>query len=210
MNDRDAHDFRLWYSHTYVRIDGQVVYVGETQGRSTEGDELELVAMCQTLDGTRVELHISHLSQVVPLKQVSRIVDTGTRLGQVFMTRSPSRQYKKSICESSITTIPPADMSPALIRNYTHTPLVTYSPQEAKERVLSGTALWSAVSDKMLVGAKRGSPNFSCMWRGRMIGKFAINKGEPDVKTLVISKPNGFLLESISEALPGVKCRVAR
>jgi hypothetical protein len=210
MNDRDVHDFRLWYSHTYVRIDGWVVYVGESRVRSTEGDELELVAMCCTLDGTRVELRINNLSQVVPIKQVSRIVDTGTRLGQVFMTRSPSRQYKKSVCGSSVITIPPADVSPALIRNYMHTPLVAYSPQEAKERVLSGTALWSAVSDKMLVGAKRDSPNFSCMWRGRMIGKFAINKGEPDVKTLVISKPNGFLLESISEALPGVTCRVAR
>lgn len=210
MNDRDVHDFRLWYSHTYVRIDGWVVYVGESRVRSTDGYELELVAMCCTLDGTRVELRINNLSQVVPIKQVSRIVDTGTRLGQVFMTRSPSRQYKKSVCGSSVITIPPADVSPALIRNYMHTPLVAYSPQEAKERVLSGTALWSAVSDKMLVGAKRDSPNFSCMWRGRMIGKFAINKGEPDVKTLVISKPNGFLLESISEALPGVTCRVAR
>ena len=210
MNDRDAHDFRLWYSHTYVRIDGQVVYVGESRVRSTEGDEIELVAMCCTLDGTRVELRINNLSQVSPIKQVSRIVDTGTRLGQVFMTRRPSRQYKKSVCESSVITIPPANVSAALVRNYIHTPLVTYSPQEAKERVLSGTALWSAVSDKMLVGARRDSPNFSCMWRGRMVGKFAINKGEPDVKTLVVSKPNGFLLESISEALPGVTCRVAR
>ena len=210
MNERDMHDFRLWYSHTFVRIDGELVLVDGHTRTDEEEDDGPLLVLGHTLDGDSTWFRVHNLSQVEPVKLVSRIVDTGTRLGQVYLTRSPSRQYKKSICESYVAVVPPAPISYKLISNYMYSPLVTYSPQEAKERVLEGVALWSAVSDKMLVGARPGSPNFSCMWRGRLVGRFTINKGEPDVKTLVISKPNGFLFESISASLPGVKCRVAR
>jgi len=225
MTGREIGDIRLWYFDTYVYLNGVPVYVrgramgdedvrGRAMGDEEEaGDSAGVGLACLTMTGESLKVLVHSMSQIVPIRQTSKIVDTGTRFGQVYVTRSPTRQYRKSICASSIVLSPRpciAHSFTTLIRNYLQTSTAIYSPQEAKDRVLSGTALWSAVSDKILIGAVPNNSKFSCMWKGRLVGSFALNKGEPDVKNLVLSRSNGFLLESISEALPGVTCRVAR
>ena len=212
---RDEHrDFALWYLGTYVYLKGALVYIRDIEQVSSVSDtEVKLHVNVRAVGRDTKTVIVTNISDVKPISQHSRIVDSGTRYGQVYVTRSPRRQFRKSLSPQDFIILPRGvDVNPrALAENYVKSSLAVYTPEEAKQRVLSGVALWSAVSDKVLVGAVQNNPRFVCAWKGRMVGTFALDKsGEPDVKKLTLSKPNEFLVDSITSSLVGVQCRVGR
>ena len=212
---RDEHrDFALWYLGTYVYLKGTVVYIRDIEQVSSISDtEVKLHVGVRVVGRDTKTVIVTNFSDVKPISQHSRIVDSGTRYGQVYVTRSPRRQFRKSLCPQDFIILPRgADVNHrVLAENYVKNSLAVYTPEEAKQRVLSGAALWSAVSDRILVGAVQNNPRFVCAWKGRMVGTFALDKsGEPDVKKLTLSKSNEFLVDSITSSLVGVQCRVGR
>ena len=212
---RDEHrDFALWYLGTYVYLKGTVAYILDIEHVSSISDtEVKLHVNVRVVGRDTKTVVVTNFLDVKPISQYSRIVDSGTRYGQVYVTRSPRRQFRKSLSPQDFIILPRGvDVNPrVLAENYVNNSLAVYTPEEAKQRVLSGVALWSAVSDKVLVGAVQNNPRFVCAWKGRMVGTFALDKsGEPDVKKLTLSKPNEFLVDSITSSLVGVQCRVGR
>ena len=211
MTRNEVRDFSIWYLNTYIYLRGSPIYVRDVSDSLVDQyGNIEIKVRARQVGTTEeVLVKISSMSEVTPIPLHPRIVDTGTVYGQVYVSRTPRRQYRKSISPRDLI-ISPIFRGVAfytVAENYIHKPPHYYTLQEAAERVLSGTALWSAVSDKILIGAVAGSSRFVCSWQGRMVGTFALNKlGEPDVKKLTLTKPNAFLLESISEVL-GVECR---
>lgn len=215
MNNREYRDIDRWYSGTYVYIRGVPVLARHFPVKrflEEDDNEVEVSAIVTDLEGNSLSLDVSSVNDIVPIKMSSRIVDTGTVFGHTYVSVRPRRQYKKSLYMENLIMRPLPDylVNRVFVYNYIKNSPTLYSPEEAKERVLSGAALWSAVSNKILIGAVLRSPRFLCAYKGRLVGGFSLEKGEPNVNQLVLSKPNGFLLESISEALPGVVCRVAR
>ena len=211
MTRNECRDFSIWYLNTYIYLRGSPIYVREvcnSEDTSEEGAVLKVRAQRRQAD-KEFFVKIASMSEVTPVPLRPRIVNSGTVYGQVYVSRSPRRQYRKSISPRDLIINPifGSVYFDTVAENYIHEPPQYYTLQEAAERVLSGTALWSAVSDKILIGAVRGVSRFVCSWKGRMVGTFALNKlGEPDVKKLTLTKPNVFLLDSISEVL-GVACR---
>ena len=211
MTRDEVRDFSIWYLNTYIYLRGHPIYVREVCGSEEDSDgNVEIrVRAKQNWNTWEFFVKIASMSEVAPIPLRPRIVDTGTSYGQAYVSRTPRRQYRKSISPRDLMIRPifgGVDFY-TVAENYIHKPPQYYTLQEAAERVLSGTALWSAVSDKILIGAVAGSSRFVCSWKGRMVGTFALNKlGEPDVKKLTLTKPNAFLLDSISEVI-GVECR---
>lgn len=212
MTRDECRDFRIWFSNTYVNLRGEVVYVRDIY----EEEEVEYGEVVLTVRAFRkyeaevFRTRIETLHDVSPIPLRPRVVDSGTAHGQVYVSRSPRRQYRKSISPRDMVVTPNyVSLSfYTVAENYIHKPPQYYTPREAKERVLSGAALWSAISNKVMIGAVPGNHRYVCSWKGRVVGSFALNKlGEPDVKKLTLTKPNEFLLDSISEVL-GVQCRV--
>lgn len=211
MTSDERRDFSIWYLNTYIYLRGSPIYVREVCGSEDTSEEGAVLKVRAKLRGDDKEffVKIASMSEVSPIPLRPRIVNSGTVYGQVYVSRTPRRQYRKSISPRDLIINPIFGSidSCTVAENYIHKPPQYYTLQEAAERVLSGTALWSAVSDKILIGAMPGVPRFVCSWKGRMVGTFALNKlGEPDVKKLKLTKPNAFLLDSISEVL-GVECR---
>ena len=211
MTRDECRDFSIWYMNTYIYLRGSPLYVREVYD-SEEGSNgnVEIkVRVKKHWNTGEFFVRVASMSEVTPVPLRPRIVDTDTVYGQVYVSRTPRRQYRKSISPRDLVISPifgGVDFY-TVAENYIHKPPQYYTLQEAAERVLSGTALWSAVSDKILIGAVAGSSRFVCSWKGRMVGTFSLNKlGEPDVKKLTLTKPNAFLLDSISEVL-GVECR---
>ena len=211
MTGAEVRDFSIWYLNTYIYLRGHPIYVREVcDSEETSYGNVEIKVRAKLrLDDKEFFVRVASMSEVTPVPLRPRIVDTDTVYGQVYVSRTPRRQYRKSISPRDLVISPifgGVDFY-TVAENYIHKPPQYYTLQEAAERVLSGTALWSAVSDKILIGAVAGSSRFVCSWKGRMVGTFALNKlGEPDVKKLTLTKPNAFLLDSISEVL-GVECR---
>jgi hypothetical protein len=207
----ECRDFSIWYLNTYIYLRGFPLYVREVYD-SEEGSNGNVEIKVRAKKHWNTEeffVKISSMSEVSPIPLRPRMVDSGTVYGQVYVSRTPRRQYRKSISPRDMLVNPMSSSVDfyTVAENYVHKPPQYYTLQEAAERVLSGTALWSAVSDKILIGAVAGSSRFVCSWKGRVVGTFALNKlGEPDVKKLTLTKPNAFLLDSISEVL-GVACR---
>lgn len=211
MTRAEVRDFSIWYLNTYIYLRGSPLYVREVYDseETSDGNVVLKVRVKKHGDTEEFFVKIASMSEVTAVPLRPRIVDSGTAYGQVYVSRSPRRQYRKSISPRDLIINPMSSSidSCTVAENYIHKPPQYYTLQEAAERVLSGTALWSAVSDKILIGAIPGVPRFVCSWKGRMVGTFALNKlGEPDVKKLKLTKPNAFLLDSISEVL-GVECR---
>lgn len=211
MTMAEARDFSIWYLNTYIYLRGSPLYVREVcdSEETSGGDVVIKVRVKRHWNTEEFFVKIASMSEVTAVPLRPRIVDTDTVYGQVYVSRTPRRQYRKSISPRDMLVNPMSSSIDfyTVAENYIHKPLHYYTLQEAAERVLSGTALWSAVSDKILIGAVAGSSRFVCSWKGRMVGTFALNKlGEPDVKKLTLTKPNAFLLDSISEVL-GVECR---
>ena len=211
MTGDEVRDFSIWYLNTYIYLRGSPFYVREVYGSGVSfvGNAEIKVRVKKHWNTEEFFVKISSMSEVSPIPLRPRMVDSGTVYGQVHVSRTPRRQYRKSISPRDLVVNPlSSDVDFFTIaENYIHKPPQYYTLQEAAERVLSGTALWSAVSDKILIGAVAGSSRFVCSWKGRMVGTFALNKlGEPDVKKLTLTKPNTFLLDSIAEVL-GVECR---
>ena len=211
MTRDECRDFSIWYLNTYIYLRGSPIYVREVSDseETLESGVVLRVWAKSSWDDKEFFMQIGNMSDVAPIPLRPRIVDTDTVYGQVYVSRTPRRQYRKSISPRDLIISPifgGVDFY-TVAENYIHKPPQYYTLQEAAERVLSGTALWSAVSDKILIGAVVGSSRFVCSWKGRMVGTFALNKlGEPDVKKLTLTKPNAFLLDSISEVL-GAVCR---
>ena len=211
MTRNECRDFSIWYLNTYIYLRGSPLYVREVcDSEETSDDNVVIkVRVKRHWNTEEFFVKIASMSEVTAVPLRPRIVDTDAVYGQVYVSRTPRRQYRKSISPRDLIISPifgGVDFY-TVAENYIHKPPQYYTLQEAAERVLSGTALWSAVSDKILIGAVAGSSRFVCSWKGRMVGTFALNKlGEPDVKKLTLTKPNAFLLDSISEVL-GVECR---
>lgn len=211
MTGAEVRDFSIWYLNTYIYLRGSPFYVREVYGSevSSDGNAEIKVRVKKHWNTEEFFVKISSMSEVSPIPLRPRMVDSGTVYGQVYVSRTPRRQYRKSISPRDLMIRPifgGVDFY-TVAESYIHKPPQYYTLQEAAERVLSGTALWSAVSDKILIGAVAGSSRFVCSWKGRMVGTFSLNKlGEPDVKKLTLTKPNTFLLDTISEVL-GVVCR---
>ena len=211
MTRNEVRDFSIWYLNTYIYLRNSPIYVQEVSDseETLESGVVLRVRAKSSWDDKEFFMQIGNMSDVAPIPLRPRIVDTDTVYGQVYVSRTPRRQYRKSISPRDLIISPifgGVDFY-TVAENYIHKPPQYYTLQEAAERVLSGTALWSAVSDKILIGAVVGSSRFVCSWKGRVVGTFALNKlGEPDVKKLTLTKPNAFLLDSISEVL-GVECR---
>jgi hypothetical protein len=207
----ECRDFSIWYLNTYIYLRGSPIYVLEVYDSEepSNGNVVIKVRAKKHWNTEEFFVKIASMSEVTAVPLRPRIVDTDAVYGQVYVSRTPRRQYRKSISPRDLIISPifgGVDFY-TVAENYIHKPPQYYTLQEAAERVLSGTALWSAVSDKILIGAVAGSSRFVCSWKGRMVGTFALNKlGEPDVKKLTLTKPNAFLLDSISEVL-GVECR---
>ena len=211
MTRDECRDFSIWYLNTYIYLRDSPIYVREVYDsvETLESGVVLRVRAKPRWDGKEFFVQIGSMSEIVPVPLRPRIVDSGTVYGQVYVSRTPRRQYRKSISPRDMLVNPMSSSVDfyTVAENYIHKPPQYYTLQEAAERVLSGTALWSAVSDKILIGAVAGSSRYVCSWKGRMVGTFALNKlGEPDVKKLTLTKPNTFLLDSISEVL-GVGCR---
>lgn len=211
MTADETRDFSIWYLNTYIYLRGSPIYVSEVcDSEFTPEDGIVLKVRAQYRQADKeFFVKIASMSEITAVPLRPRIVDTDTVYGQVYVSRSPRRQYRKSISPRDLIISPIFEGVDfyTVAENYIHKPPQYYTLQEAAERVLSGTALWSAVSDKILIGAMPGVPRFVCSWKGRMVGTFALNKlGEPDVRKLKLTKPNAFLLDSISEVL-GVECR---
>ena len=211
MTRAEARDFSIWYLNTYIYLRGSPIYVREVYDPEvfSNGSAKIKVRVKKHWNTEEFFVKIASMSEVTAVPLRPRIVDTDTVYGQVYVSRAPRRQFRKSISPRDLIINPifgSVDFY-TVAENYIHKPPQYYTLQEAAERVLSGTALWSAVSDKILIGAVAGSSRFVCSWKGRMVGTFALNKlGEPDVKKLTLTKPNTFLLDSIAEVL-GVECR---
>ena len=192
MTHDERRDFTLWYLGTYVYLKGTVVYIRDIEQVSPISDtEVKLHVSVRVVGRDTKTVVVTNFLDVKPISQYSRIVDSGTRYGQVYVTRSPRRQFRKSLSPQDFIILPRGvDVNPrVLAENYVNNSLAVYTPEEAKQRVLSGVALWSAVSDKVLVGAVQNNPRFVCAWKGRMVGTFALDKsGEPDVKKLTLAK----------------------
>ena len=224
MTEQEYIDLRRWYLDTYINLPSWgagLLKLLDLQFSSSQGEAilhvLEPPYLLDTTTGITPlnSMRITSLKSISPIPIVPKLVETGTRLGCVYLATSPRRVYKKSFCSDRVVFVGPNSGSVVLDRALAMNYLVGYlpkvTPEIAKERVLSGEALFSAITDNIAVGAASNYNRYVCTWKGRVVGSFSLGRNkEADVKHLAIPKSNGFLFDTLSAAMPEVICHVSR
>ena len=208
MTEQDVSNVRQWYERTFVDLPVGRVYI-----REVDVEESELVLYCNTMGRGRAEERIRYvlesITDIKPIPITPGLVETGTRNGAVYVAGTPHRQYKKSLSDN-LSILPyvmvylsPRDVALAYLTNN----LVYRSPEAAAERVLQGTALFSAVAPDITVGAMPWSNRFLCFWRGQLAGDLARNrKTGPEVKHLRLNRAHTFLKDTMESIFSKVSC----
>ena len=208
MTPSDVRNIALWYAETLVKCHGLVVRLGYVEER---GSGVYLVGH-EAVSRAPTDMRIQSVGEVGPIDFAPRLVHTDTPLGDIFLGRSPVRTPKKSLntgivrkpayLEGLGNHIQPVNIRLSLdilIEAYAGRGLIKYSPDEAKYRVDNGTAMFSAITNDVSVGALPGKRGYVCTRRDRVVGSFYRPlRGAPDVKRLILSRPFEHLADSMS------------
>lgn len=213
MNEIEYRDLQRWYMSTFVRVNGITGEVRHITNPSAAVAEIHLQQLGPPFDIQCVR--IKSLCQVESLSMSPTLVDTCRPIGVVFVTRTTLRQYRKSLCSdilhlpdyvSSIlhatnTSVPIKE----LIRSHLAGKLRTCSPEEASARVLTGAALFSAVTNDISIGVLPHQDRYVATKRDAVVGTFLKRKNKSPVEHLVLSKPNEHLADEFSKYINTVE-----
>ena len=200
MTEQDVSNVRQWYERTFVELP----LMGKVYIREVGTDDSTCTLYCDTVTrsgrDSRTEYVISDISDIKPIFLAPGLVETGTRIGVVYVSGTPLRQYKKSLSENlSVLPASPEYLNiHEVARAYLTNEVTYFQPVVAADRVLNGTALFSAVAPDITVGAMPWSNRFLCFWRGQLAGDFERNrKTGPEIKHLRLNRAHTFLKDTM-------------
>jgi hypothetical protein len=213
VNEREFRDLQRWYQHTFVRING---ITGELRSITNPTSSVaEIVLQQLEFPHDSKYVRISSLQQIEPLSMSPTLVDTGTPIGVVFVTRNTLRQYKKSLCDD-ILHLP--DYAEALlrqtrisvpiksiIRSHLLGKLRTFGAEEAAARVVAGAALFSAVTNEISIGVLPNQDRYVATKRDAVVGTFLKRKNKSPVGHLVLTEPNEHLVDEFAKYIHTVE-----
>lgn len=213
MNEREFRDLQRWYQHTFVRING---ITGELRSITNPTSSVaEIILQQLEFPHDSKYVRISSLQQIEPLSMSPTLVDTGTPIGVVFVTRNTLRQYKKSLCDD-ILHLP--DYAEALlrqtrisvpiksiIRSHLLGKLRTFGAEEAAARVVAGAALFSAVTNEISIGVLPNQDRYVATKRDAVVGTFLKRKNKSPVGHLVLTEPNEHLVDEFAKYIHTVE-----
>lgn len=213
ITDSDYRDLHRWYQNTFVRVFGKL---GELHTIDRPSEKIASLGLRELeFPFATTYVCIDSLKDIEPVHFTPTMVDTGTPVGSIFVSRTTVRCYKKSLWPETfylphyvrwlVRPVGADFRMKSLARSYLLGKCKMYTPEQAAQRVVDGEALFSAITKDISVGVLPHHDRYVATKRDAVVGVFIKRKKSSPVSRLVLSAPNGHLQDEFSKYIHTVE-----